>query len=111
MLIKEILSNKIILQNNKTIEFADKWQAQRYATFAFLDNPIKFNEWKKEKLEYLVQVHSVGFGLCGVFAWDGYQIHPLDHDYYNENMKVIAYSYFNNKSGDRCLDILVGDDW
>lgn len=94
---------------------------ERYKDFAFLEKPMPFNTVFKNTDISTVQVHSshiieqddyVGLvGFCGVFSWKDNKLTPLDGDSYNEKMSVLGFSWFKDDDGNRCLDILVGNDW
>lgn len=88
----------------------------RYQNFTIVEDLISFNEMFKDTTIDVVQVHSVEViadtivGFCGVFKWDKNILTPLDGDSYFEKVKVLGYNWFDH-DGDKCLDILVGDDW
>ena len=105
---KEDLWKSIIKNNN------------RYEKFTILDKPAVFSEMFKDNNIPCVQLHSIEvyedeegkdiIGFCGEFKWEDGKIISLDYDSYTKNTKVYGYSWFMFK-GEKCLDILVGNDW
>ena len=96
--------------------------SKRYKGFVIEDDPKPFNALFAGKDVPCVQIHSVELcgdddivGFCGAFRWYGGSTpataEPLDGDTYYPNMLVLGYNWFWDKNGNRCLDILVGDDW
>lgn len=93
---------------------------ERYKDFIILDKPATFREMFSNQNIPIVQLHSVqvyGYkqvqdivGFCGVFKWEGNEFISIDGDSYAEDMTVYGYSWFTNGCN-KCLDILVGDDW
>ncbi len=94
---------------------------ERYKDFTFLEKPMPFNIVFKNTDISTVQVHSsqiieqddyVGLvGFCGVFSWKDNKLTPLDGDSYNEKMSILGFSWFKDDKGNRCLDVLAGNDW
>ena len=88
----------------------------RYKDFTIVEDLISFNEMFKDTTIKVVQVHSVEViadtivGFCGVFEWDQNTLTPLDGDSYSEKVKVLGYNWFTH-GNDKCIDILVGEDW
>ena len=97
-------------------------KSDRYSDFKILEIPKEFKEMFLNQNISRVQVHSVQIyeassgkldivGFCGSFAWARNKLDPLDGDSYNENMLVLGYQWFTDERGNKCLDILVGNDW
>ena len=88
----------------------------RYQNFTIVEDPISFNEMFKDTNIDVVQLHSVEViadtivGFCGVFMWHDNTLTPLDGDSYSENVLVLGYDWFEH-NGEKCLDILVDNDW
>ena len=100
--------------------------SDRYAGFTLLENSVSIRGLIGNK-RFLVQVHDVSpiqgsnetiyVGFAGAFLWADGQIHSLDGDTYNEDMKIYAYHEFDldNEEDEQeygCkkgLDILVTD--
>jgi hypothetical protein len=88
----------------------------RYEGFTILEDPVPFNEMFANRDIPLVQVHSTYVfevdgkedivGFSGVFEWKNGEVIPGDFDSYNPRMLVLGY-----EEDDKCLDILVGNDW
>lgn len=91
-------------------------QLPRYANFTIAEEPIKFKDMFAGQNIDCVQLHSIEavfdtiVGFCGVFMWHDNKLTALDGDSYSENVLVLGYDWFEN-NGERCLDILVGNDW
>lgn len=96
--------------------------SDRYNKFTLLDEPISFEELFKDENFDCVQLHSTHIfsykngvqdivGFCGVFSWINNDIKSLDGDSYSDNFKVIGYERFTTQDKDKCIDILVDDDW
>lgn len=92
-----------------------------YKDFLILDKPAMFCELFAGQNIPCVQVHSIQViqvcgnapdivGFCGVFKWNDDEIISLDGDSYSQSTIVYGYSWFSNGK-DKCLDILVGEDW
>ena len=108
--------NKAISNTLKNIIIKDN----RYKDFTFLDVPKAFNDMFSDIKIPRVQIHSTKLcgnkhfqyitGICGAFAWEDNKITPLDHDTYDDRTPVLGYEWFTGRTGDICLDILVGED-
>lgn len=96
-------------------------KSDRYSDFSIVEVPKKFKEmFLNQDIPY-VQVHSVQtyevgsksdiIGFCGSFTWMKNELDSLDGDSYNENMLVLGYQWFTDERGNKCLDVLVGNDW
>ena len=93
---------------------------ERYKDFVVLDTPVLFREMFADQNIPRVQLHSIQMyetpktkgivGFCGVFRWEKNTIIPLDGDSYSEDTMVYGYEWFTHE-GDKCLDILVGNEW
>lgn len=106
-------------------EFSDELRnliqsLERYEGFKLLDHPVLLKDlFANIDVEY-VQLHSTQMisgkdyksivGFCGVFQWTDNQIKSLDGDSYTSEVFVYGYKWFVNE-GERCLDVLVGEDW
>ena len=101
----------------------DTWKqivkvTERYKTFTILEEPKKFRDMFRDQDIPVVQLHSVQVygdgsdivGFCGVFQWKDNAITPIDGDIYSQDVEVLGYEWFEHQ-GEKCLDILVGDDW
>lgn len=104
--------------------FKEKWREviynnDRYKKFTVLNKPEKFCDVFRDKDLPYVQLHSLELcnddsdvvGFCGVCKWIGGEISPIDGDSYTKNMLIYGYSWFKDKDGADCIDILVGADW
>ncbi len=102
----------------------EKWKSivysnKRYADFTILDEPRRFNDIFANQNFPCVQIHSTELlsdatdivGFCGAFSWENGILIPLDGDTYAQDMTVLGFNSFLNKKGEKCLDILVGNDW
>ena len=91
-------------------------QLPRYKDFTIVKEPIKFKDMFAGQNIDCVQLHSTEVvfdtivGFCGVFMWHDNTLTPLDGDSYSENVLVLGYDWFEH-NGEKCLDILVGNDW
>ena len=86
----------------------------RYKDFTVVDRLQEFEDMFIDKDIDYVQVHMISDDtiiFCGAFMWKNNELTPLDGDSYNKRTLVYGYDWFENKSGDKCLDILVGNDW
>lgn len=90
----------------------------RYNDFTVVDKPQEFEDMFADQNITCVQVHMIHtlhenntIFFCGAFMWKDKELIPLDGDSYNKRTLVYGYDWFENKSGEMCLDILVGDDW
>lgn len=106
--------------NNNMTDFSSIIKnLDRYKTFTLLDSPKPFSELMKNETVSLVQVHCATLindntdivGFCGVFKWENNVLTPLDGDIYNPDVNVLGYDWFTDKDGNRCLDILVDENW
>ena len=94
-------------------------EGQRYEDFAFLDTPVPFSEFAKDKDIDRVQLHPVvtmkngdvfaHFG--GVFRWQDNTITSLDGDSYNDKFLVHGFEWFTTTNGETGLDVIVMGDW
>ena len=92
---------------------------KRYADFTILEKSKRFNEMFAGQNIPCVQLHSTELlsdlsdivGFCGTFGWKDGILTPLDGDSYAEDMSVLGYNWFTNENGEKCLNVLVGDDW
>ena len=88
----------------------------RYKDFTVLNSPSVFCNLFADRTIPCVQIHSIQqcddgiVGFCGVFKWEDNKITPLDGDSYNETMDIYGYSWFMH-DGEKCLDVLVKDNW
>jgi len=107
-----LLSQKYLNQFVKTTD--------RYKDFIILNNGVPFADFFKDKNISRVQLHSITpcgknlddiVGFCGKFKWESNELSSLDGDSYNKNMTIFGYSWFKDKNGNQCLNILVRDDW
>ena len=95
--------------------------SDRYHGFTIVEEPQPFYEMFAGIDIPHVQLHSVtihggeGFedivGFCGVFEWKYDAVTSLDGDSYSSDMKVLGYEWFENEDHQKCLDILIGNDW
>ena len=95
--------------------------SERYEDFKLLDHPVKFKDLFADMNISYVQLHSTQIiksenykdivGFCGVFEWKDNKIESLDYDSYSEDVFVYGYEWFDDADGDRCLDVLVGENW
>ena len=90
---------------------------ERYKDFKILPYPMSFDVLFERDNIPVVQVHSVHMvledvilGFCGQFKWEGKKLTSLDGDSYNEQMTVLGFNWFDY-DGEKCLDILVDNDW
>lgn len=95
----------------------------RYENFTILEQPVKFNEFFKNKNLDCVQIHSSQIyqhenknyivGFCGAFSWINNILQPLDGDSYNVEMTIYGYEYFTNHEENvhSGVEVLVADDW
>ena len=92
----------------------------RYSSFIILKEPVSFLKLFQGKDIPCVQLHSIEMcsfddtagivGFCGSFSWINDRIKSLDGDSYTTSMNVYGYEWFDH-DGEKCLDILVGEDW
>ena len=87
---------------------------KRYCTFTYLNKPVWFDEFFKNKNYSRVQLHDMTpigntgeiVGFCGVAKWENNILSPLDGDCYTPRMRVYGYEEFT-LNDEKCLDILV----
>ena len=90
---------------------------ERYEDFIFLDKPIIFNEFFRDKDYDVVQIHDINrlnikgheneiIGFAGAFKWKNNNLIALDGDSYDSNVKVYGYDILDDNS-EKVLDILV----
>lgn len=107
--IARVKSITLNLSDGRTIDMDPYVKPNAFIDFDFLCQPIKFCdfvEWQED----FVHLYSIQRGFCGVFSWDGCEITSIDNNNYNKEMKVLAYKYFDTKTGERELAILVDDN-
>lgn len=96
--------------------------SNKYNDFKLLDKPASFKELFNDEKFDGVQLHSTQIvsydngtkdiiGFCGAFSWRDNAVKSLDGDSYNDNFIVVGYKRFESQDGDKCIDILVGEDW
>lgn len=101
----------------------------RYANCKLLDNPVKFCDMFANCDIPYVGLHSIEtlgapiecgldeciVGFVGACVWKDGRVIPLDGDTYCKDMLVYGYEFWENLNEDgereRCLDILVWEDW
>ena len=91
----------------------------RYSNFTYLDNPLTFNEFFKDKDYDVVQIHDIRsisefipdpIGFVGKFKWKSNTITSLDEDSYTDKMPIWGFEEYTNKDGMKCIDVLT-DNW
>lgn len=96
--------------------------SNKYSDFILLNKPASFKELFNDEKFDCVQLHSTQIvsydndtkdiiGFCGAFSWIDNVVKSLDGDSYNDNFIVVGYKKFESQDGDKCIDVLVGDDW
>lgn len=96
--------------------------SNKYNGFKLLDKPVSFKELFNDEKFDCVQLHSTQIvsydndtkdiiGFCGAFSWIDNVIKSLDGDSYSDSFIVIGYKRFEFQDSDKCIDILVGEDW
>ena len=93
----------------------------RYENFTILEKPKKFCEMFANQNIPQVQLHSIQtfdiedkqylVGFCGCFEWKDNNVISLDNDSYTKDTMVYGYQWFRMSETERCLDILVAEEW
>ena len=91
----------------------------RYSDFTYLDAPVMFDEFFKDKDYDVVQIQDINpiseiypdpIGFAGQFEWKSNEITSLDGDSYTKDMPVHGYKEYTSNDGEKCVDILT-DKW
>ncbi len=95
-------------------------ESERYMDFTLLDKLVKFKDMFADMDIPYVQLHDTTIcnidgkkdimGFSGVFEWKNNHIIPIDYDSYYSELMICGYEWFE-RSGEKCLDILVVGNW